>query len=167
MSDIVWDKALPQDCFYFNKRYVSYLWQMWPYWPDWPRQVPRLTWKWGGRTNPFKSGNSSSVANLEKNIHCSWQDGHIIGTGNTWIFRKCLRKKFFVHNFCHNLGQTILLQFDHCPACLLHHKDFSFSMFLYFSRAPFCICLALRQVPHHCFPHVHCVFLSFHCVYNR
>ena len=30
------------------------------------RQVPRLTWKWGGRTNPFKSGNSSSVANLEK-----------------------------------------------------------------------------------------------------
>ena len=44
------------------------------------RQVPRLTWKWGGRTNPFKSGNSSSVANLEKNTHCCRQDGHRIGT---------------------------------------------------------------------------------------
>lgn len=45
--------------------------------------------------------------------------------------------------------------------------DFPFSMISYFFRAPFCICLALRQVPHHCFPHFHCVFLSFHCVYKH
>ena len=128
-----------------------------------PRQVPRLTWKWGGRTNPFKSGNSSSVANLEKNIHCSWQDGHIIGTGNTWIFRKCPRKKIFVHNFSHNHHLTILPPFDHCPACLVHHKDFSFSTFLYFSQALFCICLTLRQTTHH----FHCVFQSFYCVYKH
>ena len=118
---------------------------------------PTCFWKWVGGTNPFKSGILSSEADPEKNIHCSWQDGHIIGTGNTWIFRKCLRKKFFVHNFCHNLGQTILLQFDHCPACLLHQMDFSFSMFLYFSRALFCICLALRWVSHH-FPLIFTVY---------
>ena len=131
-----------------------------------PRQVPRLTWKWGGRTDPLKSGILSSEANPEKNTHCSSQVGHIIGTVSTWIFRKCQRKKIFVHNFCHNRQLTILLPFDHCPACLLHHKDFSFSMFQYFSRAPFCICLALRQVPHHCFPHFHCVFRYFHCTYD-
>ena len=76
---------------------------------------PTCFWKWVGGTNPFKSGILSSEADPEKNIHCSWQDGHIIGTGNTWNFRKCLWKKIFVHNFCHKLGQTILLQFDHSP----------------------------------------------------
>ena len=103
------------------------------------------------------------MANLEKNIHCSWQDGHIIGTGNTWIFRKCPRKKIFVHNFSHNHHLTILPPFDHCPACLVHHKDFSFSTFLYFSQALFCICLTLRQTTHH----FHCVFQSFYCVYKH
>ena len=32
----------------------------------WSRQVPRLTWKWGGRTDPLKSGILSSEANPEK-----------------------------------------------------------------------------------------------------
>ena len=97
----------------------------------------RLTWKWGGRTDPLKSGILSSEANPEKNTHCSSQVGHIIGTVSTWIFRKCQRKKIFVHNFCHNRRQTILHQFDHCPARLLHHMDFPFSMFSYLSQSPF------------------------------
>ena len=70
-------------------------------------------------TNPLasvlKSGILSSEANPEKNTHCSSQDGHIIGIGGALISRKCLRKKMFVHNFCHNRRQTILHQFDHSP----------------------------------------------------
>ena len=52
---------------------------------------------------------------LEKKTHCGCQVGHIIGTVSTWIFRKCLRKKIFVHNFCHNRQLTILLRFRHSP----------------------------------------------------
>ena len=41
---------------------------------------PTCFWKWVGGTNPFKSGILSSEADPEKNIHCSCQVGHIIGT---------------------------------------------------------------------------------------
>ena len=92
---------------------------------DWPVATsqfhqPTCFWKWVGGTNPFKSGILSSEADPEKNIHCSWQDGHIIGTGNTWIFRKCLRIFFLLTTFATILDRlsssnliTLLLQFDH------------------------------------------------------
>ena len=44
---------------------------------------PTCFWKWVGGTMSIKSGILSSEADPEKNTHCSSQDGHIIGTGNT------------------------------------------------------------------------------------
>ena len=88
-------------------------------WVNWvkPSQFhqPTCFWKWVGGTNPFKSGILSSEADPEKNIHCSCQVGHIIGTCGAWILWKCLRKKIFLHNFCHNWLLTILPRFDHSP----------------------------------------------------
>ena len=88
----------------------------------------------GWWNEPFQKWDFKFRGRSWKKIHCSWQDGHIIGTGNTWIFRKCLRKKFFVHNFCHNLGQTILHQFDHSPPPIW---SLGFTWFVGFLRISF------------------------------
>ena len=52
------------------------------------------------------------------------------------------------------------------PSLPATSQGFVISMCLYFSWAPYCICLALRQGPHHCFPHFHCVFRYFHCTHD-
>ena len=125
-----------------------------------PRQVPRLTWKWGGRTDPLKSGILSSEANPEKNTHCSSQVGHIIGTVSTWIFRKCQRKKIFVHNFCHNRQLTILLRFDHSPPLIWSLDSTGFHW----------ICLISFHISHHICSKWQCSEPRYHvlrCIWLR